>query len=102
MKIPHSEKLSQTIGLEPGTVVHIGEVSYRDVNIIYIRYNKNEIQEITVNSLENIIPFEDTGSVHWIHIDGIHEISVLEDIGGACSFTGRYCHNHPAPKDRRI
>lgn len=84
MKIPFSnlfERYSQKVGLPPGSLVYIGAERTEPVRIRVIDYDETYIHETEVQTIEECLPFTHTETVTWIHIEGIHETPVIEDIG---------------------
>jgi magnesium transporter len=80
------KKRSNKIGVPPGTLVHIGEETLKDVAISVIDYKGEEFQEQKMDSLEACIPFKDKDSVTWINIEGVHQPSTLEGLGKCYGF----------------
>ena len=84
MKIPLSnlfKKYSQKVGLPPGTLVYVGEERTEPVRITLIDYNEARLHEAEIQTIAECLPFKDTATVTWIHIDGIHDTQIIEDIG---------------------
>ncbi|MFH1837256.1 MAG: magnesium/cobalt transporter CorA [Candidatus Omnitrophota bacterium] len=75
------KKLSKQAGLAPGTLIHIGEKRTEIPKITIFDYSEEKFQEKVVKKVEDIFPFKDTPTVTWINIDGVHETSVIEEIG---------------------
>lgn len=73
---------SKKAGLPPGTLVHVGEKKLETVRITYIDYNERNFQEEQVATIEECFPFKQTPTVTWINIDGIHDTSIIEKLGG--------------------
>jgi magnesium transporter len=80
------KKRTKKMGLPPGTLVHVGEETSKDVEIFVIDYKGEEFQEEKMDSLDACIPFRDRDSVTWINIEGVHETSVLEHLGQCYGF----------------
>lgn len=72
---------SKTIGLPPGTLVHIGEKKTEKVRITIIDYNEEQFQEKEIKNIEECFPFKDKPTVTWINVDSIHQIEIVEKIG---------------------
>ena len=84
MRIPFSnlfKRYSQKAGLPPGSLVYVGEERTDPVRISVIDYNETHLHEAEVQTIEECLSFKDTDTVTWIHIEGIHETSVIESIG---------------------
>lgn len=76
------KKRSKKVGLEPGTLVHIGEKKTEEVKIRIIDYDETHFYEKEVKTIEECLPFKDKPTVTWIDITGVHKPDVIEKIGG--------------------
>ena len=75
------KRYSQKVGLPPGTLVHIGEEPTEPVRITVTDYDETHLHEEEVQTIEACVPFIDTETVTWIHIEGIHDTQMVEEIG---------------------
>jgi magnesium transporter len=75
------KKRSKKAGLEPGSLVHIGEKKTEEVKITIIDYDESHFQEKEAKSIEECFVFKDKPTVTWINIEGIHQIEILEKLG---------------------
>lgn len=75
------KRYSQKVGLPPGTLVYIGEERTHSVRITVIDYDETHLHEEEVQTIEACLPFTDTMTVTWIHIEGVHDTQIIEDIG---------------------
>jgi len=73
---------SRTAGLPPGALIHIGEQKLEAVKITVIDYDERDFQEKQVSTIEECFSFKESPTVSWINIDGIHDVSVVEKLGG--------------------
>jgi len=80
--IKNIKKVSKTIGLAPGTLVHIGDKLADRVKMTVIDYNQDNISEKSIINPEECFPLKDTHTVSWINIDGIHDVEIIQKIGG--------------------
>ena len=80
------KRQSKKAGLDPGTVVFVGERKVEKTTISIIDYDQNNYQEKAVASIEECFPFKETPTVTWINIDGIHDIEVIEKLGAHFDF----------------
>jgi magnesium transporter len=82
--VRYIKKISQKTGLQPGTVVYIGDERKEPVsiNIGVIDYDKTEYRQFDVASAEECFPYRDSKTVSWININGIHDVSLIEKLGG--------------------
>jgi magnesium transporter len=76
-----SKKISEKIGLAPGSVVYIGDKREEKVKITIIDYDETNLREKVVDSAEECFPFKDTPTVTWINFSGIHEADIIEKVG---------------------
>lgn len=70
------------IGSAPGTLVHVGERHSKNVKITLIKYNKDSFNKIIYDDIEKCLAAINESDVNWINIDGLHDIDVIEKIGG--------------------
>lgn len=72
---------AHTIGLPPGSLVHIGDKKRESALITLIDYSEDffERREINKNELSNLKARE--SGVRWVNVEGLHEVDVLEKIG---------------------
>ncbi len=75
------KKMSKTAGRIPGELVYLGEEKKEKVKITIIDYDQDNLQEKTVERIEEVFPFKETPTVTWINIDGLHDPSVIGRIG---------------------
>jgi magnesium transporter len=76
-------KASQKIGLSPGSLVYVGEKKDQPVHISILNYDADGHDEISNATLEDLTNLTPTKSMMWIHVSGIHDITVIEGIGKA-------------------
>jgi magnesium transporter len=75
--------LRETVGLPPGTLVHIGEKKVEEVKITIIEYDQANFEEKEVENVEECLPLKDQPTVTWINIDGLQEVKVIEKMGNS-------------------
>ena len=68
-------------GLPPGTLVHIGEKSGKEVSITVIDYDETHLQEIEIKTIEECFPFKEKPTVTWINIEGLHQAEIIQHLG---------------------
>ena len=76
-----SKSRSKKAGLPPGTLVHIGEKWSESTKITLLDYDSEQYQEKVIENIEDLRIFKDRPTVSWIHVEGIHDTSVLERLG---------------------
>ncbi len=75
------KRVSKTIGLSPGALVHVGKKKIEKVRIRLIDYDEAQLQEKEPKTIEECFPFKDLPTVTWVNIDGLHDIEVMEKLG---------------------
>jgi magnesium transporter len=76
------KRRSAKTGLPPGALIHIGRQHAEKAKITLCEYDESRFQEREISTLEGISPPPAGAAVTWIHIDGLQEISLLEQMGG--------------------
>ncbi len=69
-------------GLPPGTLVHVGERKVGKVKITIIDYDESHFEEKEARNVEECFRFRDKPTVTWINVDGVHQMEIIEKIGG--------------------
>lgn len=69
------------VGLAPGTLVHIGNYIQTKINISIIDYDALHFVEKSNVSLDECLEYLNTPLKTWIHVRGIHDISMVQKIG---------------------
>jgi magnesium transporter len=75
-------KRSAKAGMPPGTLIHIGERKAEKVRISIFDYDATQFTEKEAAAIEECFPFKDRPTVTWINIDGLHEVEIIEKLGG--------------------
>lgn len=75
------KKRSIKSGLPPGTLVHIGEKSDREIKISVMDYHAGGCEEKEIKALKECFYYSDTSIVSWIDVDGLHEIEIVQRVG---------------------
>lgn len=68
-------------GLPPGTLVHIGEKSEREIRITVIDYSPAGCEEKEIKGLNECFYYTDTSIVSWIDVEGLHEVEIIQQMG---------------------
>jgi len=76
-----TKRVSDKIGLPPGSLVHVGKERTEGVTISIIDYDENQLHEEVVSTVEECFPFKEQPTVTWININGIHNIEIIDKIG---------------------
>lgn len=75
------KKFSDKIGMEPGSLVHIGERKQDTTAITVIEYNEDELKEYALTKAGDLEAVRDNPLISWINIDGIHDAELLRETG---------------------
>ena len=75
------KEYSRKVGLPPGTLVYVGEERTEPVQITVIDYNETHFHEASVQTIQECLHFRASETITWIHIKGIHETEIIEEIG---------------------
>jgi magnesium transporter len=68
-------------GLPPGTLIHIGEKSDREIKITVIDYSEALYEEKEIKALKECFYHTDPSIISWINVEGLHEIEVIQRVG---------------------
>lgn len=69
------------IGLDPGSLIYVGDKEKQPIHITLIDYTKDSFKEEKILRLEDLLAYKQSETTSWINIDGVHDISILEKIG---------------------
>lgn len=69
------------VGQPPGTLLHTGEKLTKEPIITITDFNQQEFKEHKQAACEECVPLERTDVVRWIHVQGVHDIDLIQRIG---------------------
>jgi magnesium transporter len=72
---------SEKSGLPPGSLVHVGEVHEHENQITVIDYNKSTVEKRTIETIEELLPYQNTDTITWVIIEGLKDVSIIDAIG---------------------
>ncbi len=75
------KRRSAKVGLPPGTLVHVGEESAREVKITRIAYDEAHFEQDGAATMDACLPLKGGQGATWIDVDGIHQVNILEQLG---------------------
>jgi len=75
------EKQSKKIGMSPGSLTYVGKKKIEKIRITIFDYDETEYHEEETEHAEACFPFKDRKTNIWIHVKGIHEPAIIEEIG---------------------
>ena len=71
---------SDTIGLQPGELVHVGKKLVDRVNIVQIEFDRDNFSKTTMDSVDKCLEADWSG-VKWTNIVGLHDADVIKKVG---------------------
>ena len=78
------KKRSLKSGLEPGTLLYVGNNVSEETTIEVLEYNENDFTEkiLVANQINNFVvsPFIKDHMIRWINIDGLKNMNVIEKL----------------------
>ncbi len=75
------KKVSKKAGLSPGSLVFVGEKKTEEVRITVIDYDETNFETREMEKIEECIPFREKPTVTWINVEGLHDVTVAEELG---------------------
>ncbi len=75
------KKTSKKRGISPGTLIHIGDKKAEKVRLRLIDYDKDHLQELELQKVDECLKDKYPDRVCWINIDGLHETDIIDRIG---------------------
>ena len=78
---PEETTRSAKSGLGPGSLVHVGEKRNVGVKVRLIDYDHQQFEDRAITDFSQCELLKDSESVSWIDVDGIHDASIIEEIG---------------------
>lgn len=76
-----SSSSSEKSGMSPGSLVHIGEQFHQESHITLIRYNSEKYEKQTLYSADDILKYQQEGTVTWVIVEGLTDTSLINKIG---------------------
>ncbi|MBN1153367.1 magnesium/cobalt transporter CorA [candidate division KSB1 bacterium] len=75
------KKRVSSVGLPPGTLIHVGDKKVERVDIHVIDYDENKVDEMHFSDPDDLSDIIRNNHVSWININGLHNMDVIEKIG---------------------
>ena len=75
------KKVSQKLGLAPGTLVHIGKQGLPGIKITLFDFNSQQCHERAVVQIDELQSCKDNQTVSWINVDGLEDVEKIARIG---------------------
>ncbi|MDX9772678.1 MAG: magnesium/cobalt transporter CorA [Bacteroidales bacterium] len=74
------KKSKEEIGISPDELIFRGEKKIDDVLLRVIDYDANNLKEVTINSIEEVVKYQEKETVTWFNVDGLHNTEILKEI----------------------
>lgn len=75
------KKNKNEIGLSPQELVFRGKKKIDKVLLRLVDFQEDEVEEKTINEIEEVLPYLEKKSVTWLNVDGLHDLNQLNKIG---------------------
>jgi len=75
------KKREEIKGMSPGALVFIGNKKVENVRIRVIDYDGTQLKEDELKEIAQGEEFKRTKTVTWINVDGLHDLSLMKEIG---------------------
>jgi len=72
---------SDKSGLPPGSLIHVGDVLHATTRITVTDYNKEHVEELQIDSVDDIQKYKDSNTITWVNIEGLTNVDIIERIG---------------------
>ena len=72
---------SDTVGLQPGALIHVGEKLVEKVTFDQIEFDKTTFLHDTKDTIEECLIINEEPIVMWTNIVGLHDADVIDKIG---------------------
>lgn len=77
------KQITKKVGLPPGTLLHIGSTRSEKVKIRMLCYSSEHWNEKEFDKVDELLENKSFTDKCWIHISGVHVVSMIEKIGAA-------------------
>ncbi|WP_235334103.1 magnesium/cobalt transporter CorA [Pelosinus fermentans] len=77
------KQITKKVGLPPGTLLHIGSTRSEKVKIRMLCYSSEHWNEKEFDKVDELLENKSITDKCWIHISGVHVVSMIEKIGAA-------------------
>ncbi|MBN1948898.1 MAG: magnesium/cobalt transporter CorA [Candidatus Cloacimonetes bacterium] len=74
-------KVSHKTGMVPGTLLHIGRRLLDQARISVFNYKEVDYSEKQDVPVESCRPGQDSSTVNWINVDGLHDAEIIGKLG---------------------
>ena len=75
------KKREATKGQSPGALIFIGNKKVDNIRLRVIDYDQAQLKEDELKNIADGAKFKQTKTVTWINVDGLHDLSIMKEIG---------------------
>lgn len=79
---------SDTVGLHPGALIHVGEKRVEKISFDQIEFDKTNFSHNTLDTIDECLNTKDKTTITWTNIIGLHDAEVIHKIGEYYSIHG--------------
>ena len=72
---------SDTVGLQPGALVHVGEKRVDTITFEQIEFSKESFSRNRMESIDDCLNTQEKNTVTWTNVIGLHDSEVIHKIG---------------------
>ncbi|QDT90128.1 magnesium/cobalt transporter CorA [Gimesia algae] len=72
---------SKKVGMPPGSLIHVGDFNEEDTRISVIDYGSIDVEEPSVETVEDLLKFREKDSITWVCLEGLKNVEITELIG---------------------
>ena len=77
------KKRTGKIGVSPGSLIHIGEVSTAIPQLSVLRYHPGGVEDLSRLDVAKVAATVSAQSVTWVNLDGLHDVELIKALGSA-------------------
>ena len=75
------KKREEIKGMSPGSLIFIGNKKVDNIRIRVIDYDGTQLKEGELKDIAEGAIYKQTNTVTWINVDGLHDLSLMKEIG---------------------
>ncbi|MFC1566065.1 magnesium/cobalt transporter CorA [Candidatus Neomarinimicrobiota bacterium] len=80
------KKHKKEIGVSPDELLFRGEKKIDEVLLRIIDFDANNLDENAVNTVSDVIKYQEKDSVTWFNVDGLHNSTIMEEVARGFKF----------------
>ena len=73
--------VSEKAGFPPGSLVHVGDAHESVTRMSVIDYSRESVEELDIQSIDEILKYKDSDSVTWVNIEGLANVDIVQHVG---------------------